>query len=209
MSGCLGPQSPRNRGSCSHYSIPSPLIHLKAIPPSPFFFLLQASVFFPQELSASPHYASYFSHLIQPIPALCHLFHFSSLPLQDHITTLAAARALLYYSALPQGPALWLLCFFWLLPYLLSLHHPGLYLLLTKHLSNHFGQCLEFIWGHPASPISREKNPHSAFPSPLWYAPFRSINICSSTSLTKTTHSNILPKLKQPAQCRKPVLNRV
>lgn len=62
MSACLGSHSPRNRASCSHFSIPAPLICLKAI--------------------------SYFSHLIQPIPALCHLLHFSSLPLQDHINTL-------------------------------------------------------------------------------------------------------------------------
>lgn len=167
MSGCLGPQSPPNRASCSHFSIPAPLTHLKAIPSSPLF-LLQAPVFFPQELSASPQYAFYFSHRIQPIPALRHLFH--SLPLQDHITTLSCCSCSLALLSLAPGPCLVasiLHCFLWLLPYPLSLHSPGQHPLLTKQLSNHFGQCLDFTGSHPASPISREKNPHSAFPSPL------------------------------------------
>lgn len=175
------------------------------------YFLLQAPVFFPQELSFSPQYASYFSHLIQPLPAFCHLFHSSSLALQDHINTPGCCSCITQPCprALPCG-FYTLHCFFWLLPYLLCLHAPGLYPLLTKQLSNHFCQCLDVTGGHPASPIPRGKKPtHSAFPSPLQYAPFRSINICSSTSLTKRTHSNILPKLKQPSQCRKPVLNRV
>lgn len=170
MWGCSGPHFPPNRASCSHFSIPAPLTHLKANPPLSFF-LLQDPVFFPQELSASPH----FSFLLQtshsgypcPLPPLP-LFLFTTSRPHKHPWMLLVLSFITQPCprALPCG-FYTLHCFFWLLPYLVPFHHPGLYQLLTKPLSNHFGQCLDFTGGHPVSPISRGRKPHSAFPSPL------------------------------------------
>lgn len=70
-------------------------------PPSP--------ILFPWELSASPHHAPYFSHHIQPVPALWHLSTFPFFPRQDHSNTLWLLLILLCYSAHPQGTAQWLL----------------------------------------------------------------------------------------------------
>ena len=128
-------------------------------------FLIQALVFFPWELSASPHHVPCFSHHIQPVPALWNLSHFPSFPLQEYSNAL---RLLLALSGVtqprPQGTVLWfqrtLCCFFWPLPHLLPLHHPALSLLLTKRVPNHFGQRLDSTGSHPASPIFREK-PHA------------------------------------------------
>lgn len=105
MSGCLGPHSPCPRASCSHFSIPAPLIHLKAIPPSPLFSPPSPSLI-PTGTFCLPSLCPYFSHLVQPIPALCHLFHLSCLPLQDHINTLGCCSCSLVLLSLAPEPCL-------------------------------------------------------------------------------------------------------
>lgn len=171
-SGCSGPHSPPERPCCSHFPIPAPTTDpfLKSNPPLPFF-LLQAPVLFPRELSASPHHAPYFSRHIQPVPALWHFSHFPSFPLHDHTNTLRLPLALSCVTQPhPQGAALWLLC---PLPFLLASAIPAASPSSSSAPASH-KRSSKSLWpmlglhcGLSSQSHFQRKATHSAFPSPL------------------------------------------